>query len=30
MHRDMDLIAVAWIEEASPMEELIESIDECL
>lgn len=30
LHRDMDLIAVAWTEDAKTIEELIEAIDECL
>jgi len=30
MHTDMDLIAVAWVEDAKPVEELVVAIGDCL
>jgi hypothetical protein len=30
MHSDLDLIAVAWVEDASPIEELVSAINDCL
>ena len=30
LHSDMDLIAVAWTEDAKSVDELIQSIDDCL
>lgn len=30
MARDMDLIAVAWTEEALPVEELVKKINDCI
>ena len=30
MHRDMDLIAVPWVEDAKPIEELVAAINECI
>ena len=30
MARDMDLIAVAWTEEARPVDELVEKINNCI
>lgn len=30
MHRDMDLIAVPWVEDAKPVEELVKAINECI
>jgi len=30
MHNDMDIIAVAWVEDAKPVEDLIRSINDCL
>lgn len=30
MHSDMDLIAVAWVEDAKPIEELVQAINNCL
>lgn len=30
MHSDMDLIAVAWVEDARPVEELAAAINNCL
>lgn len=30
MHSDMDLIAVAWVEDAKPVEELVKAISDCL
>lgn len=30
MHTDMDLIAVPWVEEAKPVEELAKAINDCI
>lgn len=30
MHNDMDLIAVAWVEDAKPVEELVKAISDCI
>lgn len=30
LHSDMDLIAVAWVEEAKPVEDLVSAINTCL
>lgn len=30
MHTDMDLIAVAWVEDAQPVESLVKAINDCL
>jgi hypothetical protein len=30
MHTDMDLIAVAWVEDARPAEELVAAINSCI
>lgn len=30
MHSDMDLIAVAWTEDAKPVEDLVKAINDCL
>ena len=30
MHNDMDLIAVAWIDNAAPPEQLVQAIDDCI
>lgn len=30
MHSDMDLIAVAWVEDARPVEELAAAINDCI
>jgi hypothetical protein len=30
MHSDMDLIAVAWVQDAKPVEELVKAINDCL
>jgi hypothetical protein len=30
MHSDMDLIAVAWTEDAKPVAELVSSLNDCL
>lgn len=30
MHSDMDLIAVAWVEDAKPVEDLVKAINDCL
>jgi len=30
MHSDLDLIAVAWVEEAKPVEDLVKAINDCL
>lgn len=30
MHRDMDLIAVAWTEDAKPHEQLVSAINDCI
>ena len=30
MHSDMDLIAVAWVENAEPVEVLVKAINDCL
>ncbi len=30
MHSDMDLIAVPWVEDAKPVEELAKAINDCI
>lgn len=30
MHSDMDLIAVAWVEDAKPVEALVSAINDCI
>ncbi len=30
LHSDMDLIAVAWVEDAKPVEDLVNAISECI
>lgn len=30
MHTDMDLIAVAWVEDAKPIEDLVQAINNCI
>jgi hypothetical protein len=30
MHTDMDLIAVAWVDDAKPVEELVKALNECI
>jgi hypothetical protein len=30
MHSDMDLIAVAWVEDAAPIEDLAAAINDCI
>lgn len=30
MHSDMDLIAVAWVEDAKPHEDLVKAINNCI
>lgn len=30
MHSDMDLIAVAWVQDAKPVEELVKAVNDCL
>ena len=30
MHRDMDLVAIAWVEDAKPVDVLVAAINDCL
>lgn len=30
MHSDMDLVAVAWVEDAKPVNELVTAINDCI
>ncbi len=30
LHSDMDLIAVAWVDEAAPVDDLVKAINDCI